>query len=227
MGFSCLASHRDLKSSSNGVVNPWREYTHHSNIVNDVQYHPISKNHFGTVSDDQTFQFLDVRQAVTDKAAIVAANGHSDAINSLAFCPSSEVLVVTASADKTIGVWDMRNIKEKVHTLEAHQDAVTSVSWHPQEPTVLGSGSYDRRILFWDLSKIGEEQLPDDTEDGPPELLFMHGGHTNHLSDFAWNPNEPWLVCSAAEDNLLQIWRAADSIVGRNDTELPVDELNR
>ena len=168
-----------------------------------------------------------MRLSSTTTAALVAEHAHSDAINSLAFNPASEVLVATTSADKTIAVWDMRNVSEKVHTLEGHNDAVTSLSWHPHESTVLGSSSYDRRIIFWDLSKIGEEQLPDDQEDGPPELLFMHGGHTNHLADFAWNQNDPWLVCSAAEDNLLQIWRVADSIVGRDNDELPVDELER
>lgn len=93
-----------------------------------------------------------------------------DAINALAFNPNSEVLVATASADKTIGIWDLRNVKEKVHTLEGHNDAVTSLSWHPSEAGILGSGSYDRRIIFWDLSRVGEEQLPDDHDDGPPEL---------------------------------------------------------
>jgi histone-binding protein RBBP4 len=38
----------------------------------------------------------------------------------------------------------------------------------------------------------------------------MHGGHTNHLTDFSWNPNDPWLVCSAAEDNILQVWKDDD-----------------
>lgn len=57
--------------------------------------------------------------------------------------------------------------------------------------------------------------------------LFMHGGHTNHLADFSWNPNEPWLVASAAEDNLLQIWKVAEAIVGKDDGDLPVDELDR
>lgn len=35
---------------------------------------------------------------------------------------------------------------------------------------------------MWDLSKIGEEQSPEDAEDGPPELLFIHGGHTAKIS---------------------------------------------
>lgn len=215
----------DLKTVENKVVKPSQRYTHHDNIVNDVQYHPTSKSLIGSVSDDLTLQILDIRESTTSKAAMVARGGHQDAINALAFCPSTELLVATASADKTIGIWDLRNVKEKIHTLEGHNDAVTSLSWHPHEPSVLGSASYDRRIIFWDLSKIGEEQQPDDQEDGPPELLFMHGGHTNHLADFSWNQNEPWLVCSAAEDNLLQIWRVADSIVGKEDAELPVDEM--
>jgi histone-binding protein RBBP4 len=85
--------------------------------------------------------------------------------------------------------------------------------------------------------------LPDDQEDGPPELLvsaafsfyfkltfsrlFMHGGHTNHLADFSWNQNEPWVVCSAAEDNLIQIWKVAESIVGKDIGDIPMDELDR
>lgn len=163
---------RDLKTleSDARILKPARRYTHHTQIVNDVQYHPISKNFIGSVSDDQTLQIVDVRQSQTDKAAVVARRGHLDAINALAFNPNSEVLIATASADKTIGIWDLRKIGEKVHTLEGHMDAVTSLSWHPTEAGILGSGSYDRRIIFWDLSRIGEEQLPDDQDDGPPEL---------------------------------------------------------
>ncbi|KAI0129392.1 histone acetyltransferase type B subunit 2 [Hypoxylon sp. NC0597] len=219
----------DLKSLQSGskTLSPTRRFTHHTNIVNDVQYHPISKNFIGSVSDDLTLQIMDVRQPSNTQSSLVARDGHSDAINSLAFNPSTEVLVATASADKTIGIWDLRNVKEKVHTLEGHQDAVTSLSWHPHEAGILGSASYDRRIIFWDLSRVGEEQQPDDQEDGPPELLFMHGGHTNHLADFSWNLNDPWLVASAAEDNMLQIWKVADSIVGKDEADLPLDELGR
>lgn len=163
---------RDLTTIKDGqtVVRPSKAYKHHTTVVNDVQYHPISSSLLGTVSDDLTLQIIDMRQASTDKAAIVARDGHSDAINSLAFNPATDVLVATASGDKTIGLWDLRNTKFKVHTLEGHEDAVTSLAWHPQDQAVLGSASYDRRIIFWDLSKVGEEVLPDDMEDGAAEL---------------------------------------------------------
>ncbi|KAI1336189.1 WD40 repeat-like protein [Xylariaceae sp. FL0016] len=223
----CLWDLKSLKSGETVKKDPARRFTHHTNVVNDVQYHPISKSFIGTVSDDLTLQILDVRQPSDTQSSLVAKDGHSDAINALAFNPSTEVLVATASGDKTIGIWDLRNVKEKVHTLEGHQDAVTSLAWHPKEASILGSASYDRRIVFWDLSRVGEEQQPDDQEDGPPELLFMHGGHTNHLADFSWNQNDPWLVASAAEDNMLQIWKVADSIVGKDEADLPLDELGR
>ena len=58
---------------------------------------------------------------------------------------------------------------------------------------------------MWDLSKIGEEQSAEDAEDGPPELLFIHGGHTAKISDFSWNPNDPWVICSVSEDNIMQV----------------------
>lgn len=61
------------------------------------------------------------------------------------------------------------------------------------------------RLHVWDLSKIGEEQTAEDAEDGPPELLFIHGGHTAKISDFSWNPNEPWVICSVSEDNIMQV----------------------
>ena len=71
-------------------------------------------------------------------------------------------------------------------------------------PSITGT---DRRLHVWDLAKIGDEQSPEDAEDGPPELLFIHGGHTSKISDFSWNPNNPWFICSTSEDNVIQVRR--------------------
>ena len=48
-------------------------------------------------------------------------------------------------------------------------------------------------------------QAPEDAEDGPPELMFIHGGHTSKVSDFSWNPSDDWVLASVAEDNILQV----------------------
>jgi len=77
----------------------------------------------------------------------------------------------------------------------------------------------DRRLNIWDLSKIGEEQEPEDAEDGPPELLFIHGGHTDKIADFSWNANDDWVISSVADDNVLQIWQMAENIWNEDEEE--------
>ena len=101
----------------------------------------------------------------------------------------------------------MRNFKSRLHSFESHQDDILQLQWAPFAETILASSSGDRRLNVWDLSRIGDEQTPEDAEDGPPELLFVHGGHTNKISDFGWNQNEDWVICSVAEDNVCQVWQ--------------------
>ncbi|EXB51911.1 WD-40 repeat-containing protein MSI1 [Morus notabilis] len=74
--------------------------------------------------------------------------------------------------------------------------------------------------IFGVCSRIDEEQAIEDSEDGPPELLFIHGGHTSKISDFSWNPCEDWVIASVAEDNILQIWQMAENIYHDED-DLP------
>ncbi len=67
-------------------------------------------------------------------------------------------------------------MSRKLHSFEGHQDEILQLSWSPHYETILSSSSGDRRLNVWDLSRIGEEQTPEDAEDGPPELLviFLH-----------------------------------------------------
>jgi len=104
-------------------------------------------------------------------------------------------------------------LEKPLHSLQAHRSDVIGLQWHPQDAAILASSSYDRRVLLWDTSKIGDEQTEEEAEDGPPELLFMHGGFTNRICDFDWNKNDPWVMMGAAEDNQLQIFRPARKLV--------------
>lgn len=86
------------------------------------------------------------------------------------------------------------------------------VEWAPFNESILASCSADRRVGLWDLSRIGMEQSAEDAEDGPPELLFLHGGHTSKVSDISWNTNDHWTFASVSEDNVLQVWQPAEEI---------------
>ena len=93
------------------------------------------------------------------------------------------------------------------------------VEWAPFNELILGSCSADRRVGMWDLSRIGMEQSPEDAEDGPPELLFLHGGHTSKVSDFSWNTQDHWAMASVSEDNVLQVWQMAEEIYAPEEDE--------
>lgn len=131
------------------------------------------KNLLGTVADDRTFCLMDLRTASNSKPAI-RIEGHTDAINTLAFHQKHDVLFATGSADRTVGIFDMRFPEHgKIHSMEGHQDVVTKIEWHPHDPCILASSGDDRRVIFWDISRAGSEQTPDDAEDGPPEMYVF------------------------------------------------------
>ena len=76
-----------------------------------------------------------------------------------------------------MALWDLRNPTLRLHSLEAHQDEILQIQWAPHTDsggTIIASSSGDRRVNVWDLSRIGEEQTPEDAEDGPPELLVRN-----------------------------------------------------
>lgn len=52
----------------------------------------------------------------------------------------------------------------------------------------------------------------------------MHGGHTNKISDFGWNPAEPWVLSSTADDNIVQVWQMASNIYNPDAQEQQVSE---
>ena len=153
--------------------------------------------------------------------------GHSSEVNCIDFNPFSEHILATGSADKTVALWDLRNLKIKLHSFEGHKDEIFQVQWCPQNETIFASSGSDRRVMVWDLARIGEEQSHEDMEDGPPELLFIHGGHTAKVSDFSWNMNEPWLITSVAEDNEIQVWQMAENIYADIDDDMVQARANK
>jgi histone-binding protein RBBP4 len=199
-----------------GIVDAHTVFTGHSAVVEDVAWHPMHDSLFGSVSDDHRLLIWDTRTASNSKPQH-SVEAHAAEVNCLSFNPFSEFILATGSADKTVALWDLRNLRLKLHSFESHRDEIFQVQWSPHNETILASSGTDRRLHVWDLSKIGEDQSPEDAEDGPPELLFIHGGHTAKISDFSWNPNEPWVICSVSEDNIMQIWQMAENIYNEDE----------
>ena len=75
--------------------------------------------------------------------------GHSGYVLSCAFSKDGR-LFVSASADKTLKIWDVQTGQCKC-TLWGHSLGVTSCSFSPDGASVL-SGSWDEKLKIWDAA---------------------------------------------------------------------------
>ncbi|KAI5577524.1 hypothetical protein POPTR_009G135100v4 [Populus trichocarpa] len=202
------------------VLGALQVYEAHESVVEDVSWHLKNENLFGSVGDDCQLIIWDLRTNQIQHSV----KAHEKEINYLSFNPYNEWILATASSDATVGLFDMRKLTVPLHALRSNTEEVFQVEWDPNHETVLASSADDRRLNVWDLNRIGEEQLELDADDGPPELLFSHGGHKAKISDFSWNKNEPWVISSVADDNTLQVWQMAESIYRDEDDIASAEE---
>jgi histone-binding protein RBBP4 len=200
----------EAKSDSTGAVQPLARYEFHTGPVEDVAWHKHQGEVFCSVGDDKKMILWDIRKDNKKPTHMIEA--HVQEVLSLDFNPFSEYLLATASADRTVGIWDLRNLKGKQFSFKHHQDEVSAVTWAPFNESILASASVDRRVFVWDLSRVGKTLTPEEQLDGPPELLFIHGGHTSKITDLSWNPNEELILASTAEDNVVQVWQIVSGV---------------
>uniref|UniRef100_A0A061QYU5 Histone-binding protein RBBP4 n=1 Tax=Tetraselmis sp. GSL018 TaxID=582737 RepID=A0A061QYU5_9CHLO len=187
-------------------------YSVHKGIVGDVSWHASEPHTFASGGEDCCLVLYDARQPAAS-AVVSSTKAHSQDINCVAFHPTHPYLIATGSADKTIGLLDSRKPQTQLHSLGHHTGEIYQLGWNPHKESVLASSAEDRRLMLWDLSKVGMDQSSEDAEDGPPELLFMHGGHLQKISDFGWHTGaaNEWTLASVDEDNILQIYSPAAS----------------
>eukprot|EP01024_Parvocaulis_polyphysoides_P044309 TRINITY_DN407_c0_g6_i1.p1 TRINITY_DN407_c0_g6~~TRINITY_DN407_c0_g6_i1.p1 ORF type:complete len:386 (-),score=63.53 TRINITY_DN407_c0_g6_i1:836-1993(-) len=186
---------------------PFVTYSKHEGFVEGVSWKINDENVFGSCGDDKKVILYDLR---SEQVASQEEPFHEAEVNAISFNPNNDREFATCGSDRLVAIFDMRRMEKPQHYMCCHDDACIQLQWNPNNAAWLASGGEDRKILLYNLSKIGEEQSPEDAMDGPPELVFTHGGHLGKVIDFGWNPkSNALMMCSVAEENLVQIWQPA------------------
>jgi len=114
--------------------------------------------------------------------------GHSSFVSGVAVTPDGK-FAVSASADKTLKVWDLDSGRA-LRTLKGHSDDVTGVAVTPDGRRAV-SASEDRTLKVWDL-------------DTGQALLTLEG-HSDQVTGVAVTADGKRAV-SASEDKTLKVW---------------------
>lgn len=101
---------------------------------------------------------------------------HVDSVLALAANRLHRNLLASASADKTVKLWDL-NTNKCAKSYSMHTDKVCSLDWHPTESTVLLSGSYDHTVVATDM-RAPDAKAPRWTVEADVEKV-------------RWNPHDP------------------------------------
>ena len=82
-------------------------------------------NIFASVGDDKRLMLWDFRQ----KDPIDNIEAHTNDIMSIDYSPFEENLLITGSSDRSVALWDARNMKTKIHSFIHHQGEITQVKF--------------------------------------------------------------------------------------------------
>ncbi|KAK6954092.1 hypothetical protein Daesc_004054 [Daldinia eschscholtzii] len=113
---------------------------------------------------------------------------HVDAVLSLAANRKHRNLLASASADKTVKLWDLHTTK-CAKSYSYHTDKVCSLAWHSVESTVLLSGSYDRTIVAADMRA--------------PEAKAPRWGVESDVENVRWDPHDPNFFFVSTENGII------------------------
>ena len=111
-----------------------------------------------------------------------------DAVLSLAANRKHRNLLASASADKTVKLWDL-NTTKCAKSYSYHTDKVCSLAWHAAEPTVLLSGSYDRTVVAADMRA--------------PEAKAPRWGVESDVENVRWDPHDPNYFYVSTENGII------------------------
>jgi pre-mRNA-processing factor 17 len=136
---------------------------------------------------------------------------HTKSITQVRFFPDSGHLLLSASADSKIALWDVYHQRELLRTYSGHSKSVNDIDFNPDGTQFL-SASYDRYMKLWD------------TETGKCISKFT-SGKTPHVVRI--NPSKPHeFLAGMADKKILQYDTRSGELVQEYDHHLgPVNTI--
>jgi WD40 repeat protein/Cdc6-like AAA superfamily ATPase len=125
----------------------------------------------------------------SDASLMRTLDGHSAAVTGVAGLSEKGQVIISASEDHTLRVWDVRT-GDELYFLEGHEAPVWAVAMFPDGKRAV-SGAKDHSVLIWDLDSR--------------KILRRLEGHSGAIHAISVCP-EGLRVISASDDQKLILW---------------------
>eukprot|EP00002_Diphylleia_rotans_P037801 TRINITY_DN8490_c0_g1_i2.p1 TRINITY_DN8490_c0_g1~~TRINITY_DN8490_c0_g1_i2.p1 ORF type:complete len:551 (-),score=99.59 TRINITY_DN8490_c0_g1_i2:422-2074(-) len=161
---------------------------------------PTSKFHGTSRKDYQGRTFVDLptdlpdaaEQCFLPKRCVHTWNGHTKGVSAIRFFPESGHLLLSASMDNTVRIWDVFNSKKCLRTYSGHSKAVRDICFTNDGRQFLSCG-YDKLVRLWDtesgqcISTFTNNRTPYCVKFNPtPELqnIFLAGSSCKKILQY-------------------------------------------
>ncbi|KAI9632570.1 putative ribosome biogenesis-related protein [Dioszegia hungarica] len=135
---------------------------------------------------------------------------HTSSIEDLQWSPSESTVFASASADRTVRVWDIRAKNRKsVVSVEAHSQDVNVISWNKGTDYLLVSGGDEGGLKVWDLRMFKDTPTP----------VADFSWHKAPITSVEWHPTDTSVFAASGSDDQVTLW---DLSVEQDEDEEPI-----
>lgn len=179
----------------------------HLDYIRTVQFHPAGSELFPWVlsaSDDQTLRLWNFQT----RSCLSVLTGHNHYVMSASFHPSED-LIVSASLDQTVRVWDTTGLRKKYTGGGMNGGGMGYDA--PSQGRSNGSGSQNgpgSAALNVQAELFGTNDVV---------VKYVLEGHDRGVNWASFHPTLP-LIASAADDRLVKLWRMSETKAWEVDT---------
>ena len=127
---------------------------HHESLYGSIfnlEFSPLDDCAYAVSSNKMVLTFDPRTHSPAHKPGHVLKEAHSDCVNCISFLEGN--LFATCSDDKTIKIWDRRNLFTNVAHLKGHTSWVKNIEYDPKSNLLFSIAFYDG-VRSWDMNKL-------------------------------------------------------------------------